>query len=212
MIARYLALAVNSERALADAFAMVGLRHAVEPEMRNAARLHANGCRTHIEQLRPAVERYGRARNADGERLRRSVFHGRRLGGFGVLRDVHDLLILASSVRASWLVLLQGACEARDASLEAVCRTCSAETDRQIAWLETKLRHAGAQALTVPNDAWRDVIASIPDRREIGAVLDLASGPALRRLVPLSPVTGVVVAMMALILARGFAHLRDGLA
>ena len=212
MISRYLALTVSSERALADAFAMVGLRHAVEPEIRNAARLHANGCHAHIEQLRAAVERYGRARNTDGERLRRSVFHGRRLGGFGVLRDLHDLLILASSVRTSWLVLLQGACEARDASLEAACRTCSAETDRQIAWLETKLRHAGAHALTVPNNAWREVIASIPDRREIGAVLDLVPGPALRRLAPLSPLAGVLVAMMALLLARGLSHLRDGFA
>jgi hypothetical protein len=209
MIARYLALTVGSERALADAFVMVGLRHAVEPEMRNASRLHANGCRAHIEQLRHAVERYGRARNADGERLRRAVFRGRRLGGFGLLRDLHDLLTLATSVHASWLVLLQGARAVHDAGLEAICLSCGAETDRQIAWLETKLRHSGAQALAVPGHAWRDVTASIPDRSEIGAVLDLVPGAALRRVVPLSPMTGLFVAMSVFVLGMGFARLRD---
>jgi hypothetical protein len=210
MIARYLALAVNLERALADAFVMVGVRHAVEPEMRNAARLHANACDAHIKQLGPAVERYGQARNGDGERLRRALFHGRRLGGFGLLRDVHDLLTLATAVHSSWLALLQGAREARDASLEAVCRSCSADADRQIAWLETKLRHAGAQALTVPSHAWRDVTASIPDLSEIGAVLDLVPGAVLRRLVPLSPVKGLFVPILVLLVGMGLAHLRDG--
>jgi len=209
MIARYLALTVSSERALADAFVMVGLRHAVEPEVRNAARLHANGCDAHIKQLRPAVEHYGRARNGDGERLRRALFHGRRLGGFGLLRDLHDLLTLATSVHTSWLALLQGAREARDGSLEAVCRSCSADADRLIAWLETKLRHAGGQALTVPSHAWRDVTASIPDRSEIGAVLDLVPGAALRRLVPVSSVKGLFVPILALLVGMGFAHLRD---
>jgi hypothetical protein len=64
MIARYLGLTISHEQALADAFAMVGLRHAVEPEMRNAARLHSNWCHGHLGALRPMVERYGAARAA----------------------------------------------------------------------------------------------------------------------------------------------------
>jgi hypothetical protein len=40
MIARYLGLTMNSERALADAFVFVGLRHATEPE--NAQRRPAS--------------------------------------------------------------------------------------------------------------------------------------------------------------------------
>lgn len=96
MIARYLGLTVSGERALADAFVLVGLRHAAEPEMRNAGRLHSNWCNEHLDALRPAMDRYVRERSAEGERLRQALFRGRRRGGFGLLRDLHDLLALAS--------------------------------------------------------------------------------------------------------------------
>jgi len=55
----------------------------------------------------------------------------------------------------------------------------------------------------------QDVTASIPDRSEIGAVLDLVPGAALRRVVPLSPMTGLFVAMSVFVLGMGFARLRD---
>ena len=44
MIGRYVGLAMSAEQALADAFVVVGLRHAVEPEMRSAARLYSGFC------------------------------------------------------------------------------------------------------------------------------------------------------------------------
>ena len=42
MIPSYLGFTMSAERALADAFVLVGFRHATEPEMLNAARLHSN--------------------------------------------------------------------------------------------------------------------------------------------------------------------------
>jgi hypothetical protein len=193
VIVRYLGLAVSGERALADAFVLVGLRHAVEPELRNAARLHANWCQAHVHALRPVVDRYGAARCRDGERLLRALFRGRRLGGFGVVRDVHDLLTLATAVHGCWTALQQAARERRDRDLEAVCGACDAETTRQISWLATKLRQSAPQALTVASPAGRELRASIPGGDEVGEIIDLLPGPALRRLVPMTSAVAVLV-------------------
>ena len=99
MIARHIGLLANAERALAGALALIGPRHAVEPEIRRAARTDAAGCRAHVDALDPVIDRHGASRNTDGERLRRAPFRGPRLGGFGLLRDLHDLVTLATAVR-----------------------------------------------------------------------------------------------------------------
>lgn len=186
---------------MADAFVLVGLRHATEPEMLNAARLNFNWCHGHLEALRGPAERHGAQRSREGERLRRALFHGRRVGGFGLLRDIHDLLTLATSVHACWMTLLQGAREERDRDLETVCHRCDAETVRQIAWLQTKLRLTAPQALTVPPATRYELPAAIPSRQQIGAIADLAPAPTLRALAPLAPLAGVFVMLAALILA-----------
>jgi hypothetical protein len=193
MIARYLGLAVSGERALADAFVLVGLRHAAEPELRNAARLYSTWCRAHVDALRPVVDRYGAARCREGKRLQRALFRGQRLGGFGLVRDVHDLLTLATAVHGCWTALQQAARERRDRDLEAVCGACDAETTRQISWLETKLRQSAPQALTVPSLTGRELLASIPAGDQVGAIIDLVPGPALRRLVPTTSAVAVLV-------------------
>jgi hypothetical protein len=200
MIARYLGLTLSAERALGDAFVLVGLRHATEPEMVNAARLHSTWCNGHLDALRRPGEHYGTHRSREGERLRRALFQGRRVGGFGLVRDIHDLLTLATSVHACWLALLQGAREERDGDLETVCRHCDAETVRQIAWLETKLRLAAPQALTVPAATGYELAAAIPTRQQIGAVADLVPARTLRGLVPLAALAGVFVMLVALAL------------
>jgi hypothetical protein len=203
MIARYLGLAMSTERALADAFVLVGVRHATEPEMLNAARLHSNWCNGHLDLLRPAAARYGAEGSRQGERLRRALFRGRRLGEFGLLRNLHDLLTLATSVHACWMALLQAAREARDAPLEKACRACDAETLRQISWLETKLRQAAPQALTVPVSTARQFAASIPTFPQLGALADLVPGSAVRAALPLAPMAAIgLAAVLALLLTR----------
>jgi hypothetical protein len=211
MIAQYLGLAMSTERALADAFVLVGIRHATEPEMRNAARLHSNWCNGHLDVLGHAAARYGAEGTRQGERLRWGLFRGRRLGGFGLLRDLHDLFTLATSVHACWMVLLQAAREVRDAHLEKACRACEAETRRQISWLETKLRQAAPQALTVPVCPARQLSASIPTLSQLGALADLVPGSAVRAALPLAPVAVVgLVAVLALMLTRAAPRVDQG--
>lgn len=196
-MARHLGLTISAERALEDAFALVALRHAVEPEIRNAARLYTSWCREHIVALRSAIDKYGATRTDDGERLRRALFRGRRVGLFGLVRDVHDLITLATSVHACWVALHQAAREYRDLDLTGSCGNCERQTMRQIAWLEMKLRQSAPQALTVPSNTMRGVIASIPSVSQLAAVTDLARGPLLRRLSPIAITAGGIAVLMA---------------
>jgi hypothetical protein len=144
--------------------------------------------------------RHGTQRTVDGERLRRALFRGWRFGGFGLVRDLHDLLTLATLVRGCWMGLLQAARERRDDELATVCREGDAATVRQIAWLETKLRQAAPQSLTTPSQVRREVAASIPSLAQLGPLVDLVPGPTVRGLMPLTPVTVVLVVAVILIL------------
>jgi hypothetical protein len=128
-----------------------------------------------------------------------ALFRGRRSGGFGLIRDLHDLLTMAAAVRGCWTALLQGARERRDGSLESVCRACDGETARQVAWIETKLRQASPQALTVPPDTVRELGASLPNRADVAAIFDLVPGSAIRRVVPLAPITTALVALAVIL-------------
>ncbi len=210
MIPWYLGFTMSAERALADAFVLVGFRHATEPEMANAARLHSNWCKEHKSALQSPAERYGAKRSREGERLRRALFRGRRLGSFGLLRDLHDLLVLATFVHAGWMALLQAARVERDTDLEKTCRNCDTETVRQMSWLETKLRQIAPQALTVPAATRYELTASIPTTQQLGAIADLMPGPALRGLAPLAPLAGVFAMLAILLLARPGHPLKHG--
>lgn len=200
MIARYLGLTTSGELALADAFVLVGLRHAVDPEIRKASTMYSAWCHAHVEALHPAIERYGSVRNTDGERLRRALFRGNRFGDFGLLRDLHDLVTLATSVRECWSALNQAARESRDLDLAARCRDCNAELIRQIAWLETKLHHSAPQTLTVPSDSTKELVTSIPNLAQVGAVAHRAPRALLRRLVPIAPSAGALAVVLVVAL------------
>lgn len=204
VIPQHLGLAASAERALADAFVLVGFRHAAEPEIRHAARLHSGWCHRHLGALRGQAARHGTRRTAAGSRLRRALFRGARVGGAGLVRDLQDLLVLASSVHACWIALRQAARERHDTALEAVCEECDTETGRQISWLETKLRHAAPQALSVPAAAITDVAASIPTGTQVAAVADLLPGPVLRAISPVAVAAGVLATAGLLLSLRGW--------
>jgi hypothetical protein len=200
MIAHYLGLTISGEQALADAFALVGLRHAVEPEMRNATMLFTKWCKAHLDALQPMIHRYGVTRSTEGQRLRRALFHGRRTGGLGLLLDYQDLITLATAVHADWSVLHQAARECRDVGLETVSGAADGETFRQISWLEMKLRQLAPQALTVPSDTAQELSASIPTRRELGAIAGLAPELLARRGLSFAPAAAAVVLLTAIAL------------
>jgi hypothetical protein len=94
-------------------------------------------------------------------------------------------------------VLHQAACESRDLDLVEACRGCHSEIDRVIAWLEMKLQQAAPQALTVPSHSTKELITSLPSLAQVGALADIAPPALLRRLVPIAPRPGALVALLA---------------
>jgi hypothetical protein len=107
---------------------------------------------------------------------------------------------LAASVHACWITLRQTALERHDSSLLATCQDCGTETARQISWLESKLRHAAPQALSVPTPATSELVASMPSTDQVGALVDLVPGPVIRTLVTSIPAV-TALGMAAVILA-----------
>ena len=90
--------------------------------------------------MTPALERYGVRDVPDPARLRAGLFAGDRFGGLGLLRDLNDLLALATYVRGAWTAIAQAAMKLHEQQLHAECAAISSETDRQIAWTKTRLR------------------------------------------------------------------------
>jgi hypothetical protein len=84
-------------------------------------------------------------------RLAAALFQGRRAGGLGLLRDLHDLWLLAQEALITWEVPHQAALALRDPELVRACAHATVRADRRIAWLRTRIDQAAPQALIVPS-------------------------------------------------------------
>jgi hypothetical protein len=160
-IAKFLATARDGEQELAEALLMLSDRHERDAEVRDECKTLAAWSRAHVEMLGPPVERYGTDSTSDPDRLKSALFHGARVGGVGLVRDMQDASALATHVRLTWTALHQAAQRVHDKDLEDVANRCGLETDRQIAWMCTILKHASTQALTVPAEKESELPASL---------------------------------------------------
>ena len=160
-IAKFLATARDGEQELSEMFLMLSDRHERDAEVRDECKVLAAWSKAHIEMLTPLVERYGPESTADPDRLKSALFHGARVGGVGLVRDMQDASALATHVRLSWTALYQAARRVHDKELKEVSNRCGLETDRQIAWLCTMLKHASPQALTVPAEKDSELAATL---------------------------------------------------
>jgi hypothetical protein len=68
---------------------------------------------------------------------------------WGLLRDLHDLYLLASYLDMAWMLVGQAAKGARDHELIRTVDVCAEETEAQQDWLTTRLKAAAPQALLV---------------------------------------------------------------
>jgi hypothetical protein len=62
----------------------------------------------HRRGLSGAIGKHGMLSNSDPARLGRALFHGLPVGGFGLLRDLQDILTLVHRARNDWTVLVHG--------------------------------------------------------------------------------------------------------
>lgn len=148
-VGNYLGLVHHSERQLADALLAIARHHGDEPDITQTCELLASWSKQHIELLQPLIERYLEEKNDEPERLSQTLFAEPRTGSLALLRDLHDLWLLANEVQLCWTVLDQAAKALRDRQLESTCSQCSQNTKRQISWLMTRIKQAAPQALVV---------------------------------------------------------------
>jgi hypothetical protein len=145
----YLGLLQSSEEQLADAFLAVADHHQDEPDIGGICHLLASWSREHVQIIDPLIQRYGDQKSDEPERLKQSLFEGTRNGSLALLRDLHDLWLLANEVHLCWVVLSQAALALRDNEMDTACKTCDKETNRQLAFLLTRIKQSAPQSLVV---------------------------------------------------------------
>jgi hypothetical protein len=148
-LAHYLGLLHRAEAELARAFREVGSAHGEEVDVATMCARLAAECDRHAQALAPFAHRYGEDAPDEPERLHSELFKGPRSGGLALLRDLHDLYLMATECDAAWAVVGQAAQGARDRELLAVVQGCEGETAIQLKWLKTRMREAAPQALLV---------------------------------------------------------------
>ena len=148
-LAHYLSLLSRAQHNLADAFLAVADAHDDEVEVRRTGTRLAAQCQEHAARLRPFVDRYGKDADGQPKDLHGNLFHGPRDGALGVLRDLHDLYLMAAECDVVWKLVGPAAQGARDRALFEVVTTCEGETSIQLRWLETQLRQRAPQVLVV---------------------------------------------------------------
>jgi hypothetical protein len=148
-IGNYLGLVHSSERQLADAFKQVAEHHGDEPDIYQTCMLLCSWFQEHVKALKPFVDRYSEEKNDEPKRLSQSLFEEPRSGSLALLRDLHDLWLLANEVHLCWTVILQAAKALRDIELEDLCQQLDTQTHRQQAWVLTRIKQAAPQILVV---------------------------------------------------------------
>jgi hypothetical protein len=148
-LANYLGLLHQSELELAKAFLEVARTHGHEPDVHELCLRFAEQGTRHADALAPSVDRYGEDKPEEPERLHSDLFGGTRSGGLGLLRDLHDLYLMATECEITWTLVAQAAQGARDADLLATAEGCQGEVAGQLSWLRTRMKQAAPQALVV---------------------------------------------------------------
>jgi hypothetical protein len=133
----------------AKSYPQVAEGHSEEADVRRICQQFAGQCDHHEEQLRPFTDRYGSHPSGEPERLHADGLSNTRSGGLGLLRDLHDLYLLASYLAMAWMVVGQAAQGARDQELIRAVQACDKELESQQQWLMTRMKAAAPQALLV---------------------------------------------------------------
>jgi hypothetical protein len=148
-VAEYLGVIRQSEHEIAAAFKSVADHHRDEPDIFQICQKFAAVSATHELAMDRFTSIYGEASDHEASRVKESLFRGPRSGGFGLLRDLHDLFLLATEAHLGWMILLQTAQALRDKEFIAACTKLGGETEGQRSWLQTRIKQAAPQALLV---------------------------------------------------------------
>lgn len=146
-IGLYLMMVRDSEIKLREAFLAVADRHQQEPDMEEICGLLASWSQQKASSAERFINKYEGKHDRGAERLYSELFQGPRRGGMALLRDLHDLWLLATEARICWTLLSQAAQALRDKDLIETCMQNQEQSGRQIAWLKTRSKQAAPQTL-----------------------------------------------------------------
>lgn len=155
-LCHYLALLQRSEDRFASAFRAVAGAHGEDAEIRRGCLRFAGQCEDHVERLTRFVEKYGRDAAAPPPDLHADLFDGPRDGPFGLLRDLHDLYLMAAECDIVWTLVGQAAQGARDPDLLDTVHQCEGAAAIQMRWAKGQMKQAAPQTLVVARERVRD--------------------------------------------------------
>ncbi len=150
-VSDYLGYLVDANDEFAAACDYLSNQHGQNADIREGAKIIANFSREAIESLAPFVARYGRQAEKEPKALRQVLFPRPRSGGFGLLRDLHALHVLAADAQAATRIVNNAARELRDEELHALCLHLVEQGRRQQAWVDTMIKESAAQSVVVPS-------------------------------------------------------------
>lgn len=148
-LGRYVDLQQKASRDLAEAYREIAEEHPGEADLGSLLPMFGRDLDGHVRDLAPFAERYDGSSTDEPERLHRDLFEGARSGALGLLRDLHDLLLMATECEITWTLLAQGAQGARDADLLDLAHEAGPQLTVQLAWLRTRMKAEAPQALVV---------------------------------------------------------------
>ncbi|RYE01251.1 MAG: molybdopterin oxidoreductase, partial [Sphingobacteriales bacterium] len=139
----------KSETDLQEAFGKVALHHADEPDILQTCKLLAGWSGELVALLAPFIKKYGEEKDKEPDRLMHDLFQQPRKGSMGLLRDLHDLWLMAQEGKVCSVLLRQAASALHDKELKEVCNQVEHYAERQAAWLMTRMKSAAPQTLVV---------------------------------------------------------------
>jgi hypothetical protein len=148
-IGRYIDLVHRTEMDLAAAFRKVSNAHGDETDVYQTCQLVARWSDTLAEDMKPFALKYKPEKDKEPDRLTKTLLQDTRKGGMALLRDLHDLYLVATEVQVCCTILKQASDGLRDKELTATCEEVERQTKRQLNWLMTRMKSAAPQTLIV---------------------------------------------------------------
>ncbi len=143
----YLALLHKAEETLAVGFRIVSDGHARDGHVHDACAGIAGDCAANAVLLAPFVTR--KASGSVPERLQPPGPSSTRSDPVGLLRDLQDLLQMASFVELTWVMVGRAAAGARERDLHDVVMAALPDTQARIARLAMQMKSEAPQALLI---------------------------------------------------------------
>ena len=107
-ISTYVGLTMESEAVLQSAYLNAATRHQRDVGIRDGCRRAVRFTELRLNAANDLGRRFGATSSRDPKLVRNALFHGLRAGGLGLLRDLHDLSLLANQSLLYWTGLSQG--------------------------------------------------------------------------------------------------------